>query len=407
MIKECVVLAGGLGTRLRSVVADKPKCMAPVHGRPFLFYLLHYLHKQGITHAVLSLGYKSEQVIDWCNNTPLPLRVSFAVEPEPLGTGGAIIHALPFLENDAHFIVNGDTFFDVSLPALHAFHTSKQAALSLALKPMQQFERYGSIETNAAQQIVAFREKQYRESGLINGGIYLTTASYLKSLQLPEKFSFEQAVLEVQAASGKLYGFTSHTYFIDIGIPADYEQAQQDLPLRTANTLFLDRDGVINEEIPQSYVLHKGMFRFNEGVLPALALLAKQFSRILVVTNQRCIGKGMLTTAGLQDIHQHMLDEIALHNGRIDNIYFCPEVESNHPCRKPNNGMALQAQQDYPDIDFSQAIMVGNTLSDMQFGKNMGMTTVFIPSTLPDTPFPHPLIDARYDDLWQFAQAIQ
>jgi D-glycero-alpha-D-manno-heptose 1-phosphate guanylyltransferase len=407
MTKECIVLAGGLGTRLRSVLADKPKCMAPVNGRPFLFYMLHYLHQQGITHAILALGYKSEQVIDWCNNTSLPLRISFAIEPEPLGTGGAILNALPLVENNEIFIVNGDTFFDVPLPALYTFHIAKQAQLSLSLKPMQQFERYGSITINEDQQIIAFHEKKYCETGLINGGVYLTTVSYLRSLHLPEKCSFEKEVLEAQATSGHLYGFISNTYFIDIGIPADYEQAQQDLPIRTASTLFLDRDGVINQEITNSYVLDKSMFRFNPGVLPALAILAKLFSRIVIVTNQRCIGKGMLTEAGLQEIHQHMLDEIALHHGRIDKIYFCPEVESNHPCRKPNSGMALQAQQDFPDIDFTQSVMVGNTLSDMQFGKNLGMTTVFIPSTLPDTPFPHPLMDARYADLWQFAQAIQ
>lgn len=226
MTSECIVLAGGLGTRLRSVVADRPKCMAPLNGQPFLYYLLRYLHQQGIGHAVLSLGYLSEQVIDWCNSTFLPLRVSFAVEPEPLGTGGGIIHALHFLENDETFIVNGDTFFEADLNALHEFHHSHNSSLSLALKPLQQFDRYGSILLNASQQISAFREKQYCESGLINGGIYLTTASFLKSLSLPAKFSFEKEVLEPGVATGKLYGFISDTYFIDIGIPEDYEAAK-------------------------------------------------------------------------------------------------------------------------------------------------------------------------------------
>jgi D-glycero-alpha-D-manno-heptose 1-phosphate guanylyltransferase len=227
MTSECIVLAGGLGTRLRSVVADKPKCMAPLGDHPFLYYLLQYLHQQGITHAVLSLGYLSEQVISWCNSMDLPLRVSFTVEPEPLGTGGGILHALPAIEGKEVFIVNGDTYFDVSFAAFQQFHEAHQSPLSLALKPMQQFDRYGSIELDAQQQITAFHEKQFREAGLINGGIYLTSTDFLRSLSLPEKFSFEKEVLEPGAAAGSLYGYISDTYFIDIGIPEDYEAAKK------------------------------------------------------------------------------------------------------------------------------------------------------------------------------------
>ncbi|SHM71915.1 D-glycero-alpha-D-manno-heptose 1-phosphate guanylyltransferase [Chitinophaga jiangningensis] len=230
MTTECIVLAGGLGTRLRSVVADKPKCMAPIGSQPFLYYLLHYLHKQGITHAILSLGYKSEQVIEWCEQNELPLRVSFTVEPEPLGTGGGIVYALSKVENDAVFIVNGDTYFDVDLAGFNAFHQQHGSQLSLALKPMQRFDRYGTVTLNNNSGITAFREKQFMESGLINGGIYLTAASYLKGLHLPEKFSFEKEVLEPMAANGQLYGFVSNTYFIDIGIPEDYEAASNYLP---------------------------------------------------------------------------------------------------------------------------------------------------------------------------------
>jgi histidinol-phosphate phosphatase family protein len=172
-------------------------------------------------------------------------------------------------------------------------------------------------------------------------------------------------------------------------------------------TLFLDRDGVVNDEIRDGYVLRPDMFHFSEGVLTAMPLLAKHFDRIVMVTNQRCIGRGLLTIAGLQEIHTQMLQQITLHGGRIDKIYFCPDLDNSSPCRKPATGMGLQAQQDFPDIDFSDAVMVGNTLSDMQFGKNLGMQTVFIPSTRPEVPFPHPLIDQRYQNLLQFAQAIQ
>ncbi|PUZ27085.1 D-glycero-D-manno-heptose 1,7-bisphosphate phosphatase/D-glycero-alpha-D-manno-heptose 1-phosphate guanylyltransferase [Chitinophaga costaii] len=172
-------------------------------------------------------------------------------------------------------------------------------------------------------------------------------------------------------------------------------------------TLFLDRDGVINEEIHHGYVLHWNMFHFTEGAPQALGMLARRFTRIVVVTNQRCIGKGLLTTEGLQDIHQRMQQAILPSGGRIDRIYHCPDLDAHSPCRKPQPGMALQAQHDFPEINFSRSIMVGNTGSDMQFGKQLGMYTVFIPSTQPHLLFPHPLQDARYDSLLHFAKAIQ
>ncbi|WP_232539154.1 D-glycero-alpha-D-manno-heptose-1,7-bisphosphate 7-phosphatase [Chitinophaga tropicalis] len=172
-------------------------------------------------------------------------------------------------------------------------------------------------------------------------------------------------------------------------------------------TLFLDRDGVINNEIKNGYVLSWDMFRFEDGVLTALPVLAQRFSRIILTTNQRCIGKGLLTEQGLEEIHHNMLSIIREQGGRIDKIYYCPDVNNDSPCRKPQPGMALQAQADFPQIDFSRSVMVGNTLSDMKFGKSQGMTTVFIPSTLPELPFPHPLMDYRCDSLLEFSRIIQ
>lgn len=171
--------------------------------------------------------------------------------------------------------------------------------------------------------------------------------------------------------------------------------------------LFLDRDGVINDEIRNGYVLRPDMFKFSEGVLAAMPILAQRFEKIFIVTNQRCIGKGLLTTEGLLEIHRQMLEQIKLHGGRIDAIYFCPDLDNTSPCRKPATGMAMQAKNEFPELDFTQAIMVGNTLSDMQFGKSMEMHTIFIPSTKPEIPFPHPLIDQRCDNLLAFAQSIQ
>jgi D-glycero-D-manno-heptose 1,7-bisphosphate phosphatase len=172
-------------------------------------------------------------------------------------------------------------------------------------------------------------------------------------------------------------------------------------------TLFLDRDGVINTEIKDGYVLEWDTFRFADGVLEALPVLAAKFGHIVIVTNQRCIGRGLLSTEGLNTIHRHMLEAIKEKGGRIDKIYFCPDVNNDSLCRKPQNGMAMQAKTDFPNINFSRSVIVGNTLSDMKFGKNLGMTSVFIPSTQPHQPFPHPLMDARCNSLLDFSRIIQ
>lgn len=171
-------------------------------------------------------------------------------------------------------------------------------------------------------------------------------------------------------------------------------------------TLFLDRDGVINTEIKDSYVMQSSEFIFLDGALEAIKILSGIFGLIIVVTNQRGIARGFMTLDDLQIVHDYMLMKIQKNKGRIDKIYFCADLDDASPNRKPNPGMALQAQKDFPKIDFSKSIMAGNKLSDMQFARNAGMHAVFIASTNPETAYPHAHIDARFNSLIEFAHAI-
>lgn len=172
-------------------------------------------------------------------------------------------------------------------------------------------------------------------------------------------------------------------------------------------TLFLDRDGVINVEKEKSYVLHYGEFAFYPGAIEALQRCAAVFGHIVVVTNQRGVGKGMMTIADLLDIHEKMVGEIVLAGGRIDRIYFADSTDDAHPLRKPHPGMAHAAKEDLPGIDFSRSLMAGNNLSDMEFGRNAGMYTVFIKTTNPEQPLPHPLIDMAFNSLYDFAKHLR
>jgi len=168
-------------------------------------------------------------------------------------------------------------------------------------------------------------------------------------------------------------------------------------------TLFLDRDGVINGEKKDEYVLRLEEFVFFEGVLQALKILSDVFGVIVIVTNQKGVGKGLMTLDDLNVIHKHMMKQINTNGGRIDHIYYCTDLDDNSPDRKPQPGMGLQAQRDFPQIDFRKSVMVGNKLTDMQFGRALGCKTVFIATSDPETPFPHPLIDARFNSLLEFA----
>lgn len=176
-------------------------------------------------------------------------------------------------------------------------------------------------------------------------------------------------------------------------------------------TLFLDRDGVINNRIVGSYVRNWSEFEFLKGVLKAMPILARKFDCIVVVTNQQGIAKGIMTTEALNKVHAKMLEEVEKVEGRIDKVYFCAKHErDNPPCRKPNVGMAQQAKADFPNIDFERAIMVGDSITDIEFGYAMNMKTVLLETKvdidLMNLETIKHKIDYKYPDLYAFAKDI-
>ena len=227
MIKTAIILAGGLGTRLRSAVADLPKCMAPVEGIPFLSFVISWLKNEGIEQFIFSLGYKSEAIIDYVEKEYPLLQKYYAVEKIPLGTGGAIKLAAALAKEENVIVVNGDTLFTVDLKNLSALHLTRHADCTIALKQMVQFDRYGAVEINSDQSIIAFKEKQFCAFGTINGGVYALLVSDLVHGNYPEAFSFEKEWLEKNTGIKKMYGSVNDGYFIDIGIPEDYQLFQQ------------------------------------------------------------------------------------------------------------------------------------------------------------------------------------
>ena len=429
MIKQAIILAGGLGTRLRSVVSEVPKCMAPVVGKPFLHYVIAHLQNNAIESFIFSVGYKSESIINFVKNNYAGINYQFSVEEEPLGTGGAVKLALQKTSEKNVLVCNGDTLFNVNISELDNFHLQHNSDCTLCLKPMNNFDRYGVVELDDTNLIVSFKEKQFYESGLINGGVYALNAETFINKNLPEKFSFEKDYLEKFVKEEKMFGLIQDAYFIDIGIPEDYERAQKELkPLNSLKgaltfnhqtemidlknidktwTLFLDRDGVINDEKHEDYIHKWEEFKFYDGVKDALKIFSEKFGKIFIVTNQRGVAKGLTKLEDLELIHKNMVQEFEDAGGRIDKIYYSADFETDSPNRKPNPGMGLQAQKDFPEIDFSKSIMIGNTLSDMKFGRNLNIAiNIFLPTTRKDVELTHPDIDLVFNDLISVARAL-
>ncbi len=222
-----IILAGGFGTRLQSVVNDVPKPMADINGKPFLEYIFQYLSKYNITNVILSVGYKQEIIKNYFQDKYKTINIQYSCEDTPLGTGGAIKQALNLVQkDDGVLVINGDTFFDINLNDFYIFNTNKDFNIVIALKELRDFDRYGSIkvENNC---IKEFQEKKFIRKGYINCGVYIINKQIFDRLKTTN-FSFEK-FLETNLSYLKAYAYISNdSYFIDIGIPSDYEKAKID-----------------------------------------------------------------------------------------------------------------------------------------------------------------------------------
>jgi len=224
----CIVLAGGKGTRLQSVVKDLPKPMAPIGTIPFLVVLMDHLHQKGVNEFILSVGYKKDIIIDYIKSKNFSYTISFSEEDEPLGTGGAISKAILNTNSEYILIVNGDTFFDIDLTEFVTQSMKMDFACSLALYRIKEGNRYGEVIKEKST-IVKFTEKKPVIDGLINGGIYLLNKSKFAQKPHQTSFSFETEYLEKYVNEEEFIGFEQKGYFIDIGIPEDYKKAQNEL----------------------------------------------------------------------------------------------------------------------------------------------------------------------------------
>jgi D-glycero-alpha-D-manno-heptose 1-phosphate guanylyltransferase len=226
---DIIILAGGLGTRLKDEINDIPKAMAPINGKPFLEYLLNYINQAGFQRVIISTGYLSKSIENYFKDKYRSIEIEYVVEKEPLGTGGAIKLALKKVNTPYFIVLNGDTLFRINLQDFFQTHVENLSNMTVALRKVEDASRFGQVELDEYGIIKAFKEKTvHPQPGLINGGIYMIKTKFLKKQELPEKFSFEKDWMEKYIVSEEFVGRVFDDYFIDIGIPEDYKRAQKE-----------------------------------------------------------------------------------------------------------------------------------------------------------------------------------
>lgn len=229
-----VILAGGLGTRLRGIVSDVPKALAPIAGRPFLDWLLTMLSCRGITKILLLLGYGADKIMAFVEDgNKWNLKATYSLEKEPLDKGGALRNALPYIDERTFFFMNGDTLLDMDLDEMFDFHVNKRAKVTIAARPWKDLTRVDPLKVDEESKVVSFGEKNVppEEGGfwLVNGGFYVVDRDIVEELPL-RRLSWEKEVVPQLVRRGVVYSFRSDGYFIDIGVPEDYFKAQREIP---------------------------------------------------------------------------------------------------------------------------------------------------------------------------------
>ncbi len=376
--EQCIILVGGRGTRLGAMTADCPKPLLPVSGRPFLDELIWHAGRFGFGKVLLLAGYRAEKVLDYVRrrSPDARLRIEVVVEPEPLGTAGALSFAGDKL--DPYFLLlNGDSLFDFNwLDLVSLFAGPAASLIAMSLRWEADAFRFG-VACLDGEHLTSFRDRGEAVGGLVNGGVYLATRDLLH--HLPSKGSLERDVLPDLAKRGKVSGRVEEGFFLDIGTPGAYAAAQQLLPSnRIRPGLFLDRDGVLNRD--HGYVHRIDDFHWMPGAIDAVKAANDQHRFVFVITNQAGVARGYYTEAQVRRLHNDVQRVVRAHGAHIDDFRYCPfhpdgvvkEYAKRSTCRKPEPGMILDLLEHWP-VDKSRSIVVGDEQTDIDAADRAGL----------------------------------
>jgi len=405
---DALILAGGKGTRLQSVVSDRPKVMAEVNGRPYLTYLFDQLLAANIKRVILCTGYMADYIEDYFGDTYQDLALVYSREAKVLGTGGAIRQALDHIQSESLLVMNGDSYCDVSLKHFREFH---HADVSMVLVRRDDTSRYGRVEFDDDSNVTRFVEKDGQSvGGWINAGIYILNRELVESLPADENISLEKEVFPTWIADHTVKGFFCQGKFIDIGLPESYALAGQFFTDRqTTNQRYvaLDRDGTIIKQI--HYLSDPEQVEILSGAVGGIKAFRSLGLGVIVVTNQSAIGRGYFDENRLAEVHDRMCALLARQGIAVDGIYYCPATpDDNSPDRKPSPGMMQRASSDF-GFTMSDCFVVGDKLSDVDLGNNIGAKSILVRTGYGQEVEQSDSLTCDYvaDDLYETSQYIK
>ena len=409
---KTVIMAGGRGTRISSVVNDVPKPMIPIGGKPVLEHEIECLRQQGFTEIILTVAYLADIIMDYFGDgsgcspvtgKPFGVNIEYYVEKEALGNAGALFRIREKLDGD-FLLLNADAMFDVDFNRFVKYHKKCGGLATLFTHPNSHpydsglivADKQGCVEQWLAKEDE--RPEYYRNR--VNAGLHVISTELLDQMEMQitktGKIDLDRHLLKPLAGTGRMYCYDSPEYVKDMGTPDRYEAVCKDFVSgrvagknlrKKQKAVFLDRDGTINQYV--GFLRNEEQFELLEGVAEAVKKINESGYLAIVVTNQPVIARGEVSFEELEKIHCKMETLLGKEGAYLDAIYYCPhhphkgykgevaELKIDCGCRKPKPGMILQAAEKF-HIDLSQSWMVGDGQNDIQAGKEAGCRTALI-----------------------------
>ena len=400
-MRQAVILAGGKGTRLKSITGDLPKPMVSILGAPLLQHLIEQCVAYDIVDIKLLVSYRKEAIEDYFGDgSQYGVSIQYIVEDIPRGTAGALIDALPELD-EQFLVVYGDTFFDVDLGSFWNFHQNQAGDISIFLHPNDHPHDSDLVEVDPSFQVLKIHpyphDSQWRQN-LVNAAVYMINKSALKGIDFVlDRPDIAKDLFPLMLESGKkLYGYISTEYIKDMGMPKRLSKVERDIDSGKVKSLkkqtpkmaiFIDRDGTINQEV--NHLSSQDQFELLDGVGEAICQINAAGILAVIVTNQPVIARGELEESELKVIHNKMDTLLGRQGAYIDRLYYCPhhadsgfegEVEVlkfDCDCRKPKIGLFTQAKKDL-NIVLEKSWVVGDSTRDILAAQNAGMKSILV-----------------------------